>query len=88
MVFLSLKHNGNIKVPSNNRKYLAIGLLSLSVVLIIGTLGLQISSAGVWFYLGTILRLIYTVSFTKYAWCLRIRPPPAEPAEETESILC
>ena len=75
MVFLSLKHNGNIKVPSNNRKYLAIGLLSLSVVLIIGTLG-------------TILRLIYTVSFTKYAWCLRIRPPPAEPAEETESILC
>jgi len=79
MLFLSVKHNGNIKDSGKNRKYLAIALLSLAIVLIMG-MYLPLST-GIWFYIASVFRIAYTLGFAKYAWCLRIRPPPAEPAK-------
>jgi len=81
MLFMSIKYNGRIKANGNNRRYLAIALMSLAAILLLGMFGVPLGTAGMWFYIGTVLRLIYTVAFTKYAWCLRVRPPPAEPAE-------
>jgi hypothetical protein len=81
MLFTSIRYNGRVKVSSDQRRYLALGLLALAFILLLGMFSFPIGAAGIWFYVGTLLRMIYTVSFTKYAWCLRIRLPPAEPTD-------
>jgi len=71
MLFLSVKYNGELNITGGQRKYLAIGLTSLSIILILSTLKISLIY-GFWFYIGSILRIIYTVAFTKFAWCLRV----------------
>ena len=71
MVFLVLMLSQNtLKKGNENKKWLAIGLISLATILSVGTIDNSLLTRGLWFYLGSALRITYTVCFTRYAWGL------------------
>jgi hypothetical protein len=81
MVFLAImlfkaRRNGGRTAKDRD---LAIGLLSLAVVLILGTISPSWVHAGLGFYVGTFFRMTYTIAFTRYAWCLEFLKPERKP---------
>jgi len=67
IMLLKTSFNGG---KNTHRRWLATGLIALSIILCIGMFDNLLLRSGAWFYVGSFLRILYTVSFTKYAWGL------------------